>query len=138
MGTIYTVPILFPKRLTLGELELLTSFRTAWLLTLNRTCITREKTEVTQLDAVSFIFANESACNCEAKRTSLTALATTAQVCLNIVTAECIGDCEWLLNRADVVWTWEVITQCASINVPLAGARLQINSANRFLTTTYC
>jgi hypothetical protein len=84
--------------LSLRELETLTSFRTAGLLALDRTRITREEAEVTKLAAVPFVERDERTSNCETKRTSLSRLPTADDVRANIEATERVGCGERLLN----------------------------------------
>jgi hypothetical protein len=84
--------------LSLRELETLTSFRTAGLLALDRTRITREEAEVTKLAAVSFVERDEGAGDREAERTCLPCLSATDDVRAHIEAPERVGRGERLLN----------------------------------------
>src|SRR5690242_11878177 len=121
--------------LPLGELEPLTSLRTAGLLPLDGASVTREKAEVAQLAAVGLVDLHEGAGDSETQCTGLARLATAVHVRLHVVLSESVRRRERLLDCRDERGPREVVTERTAVDVPLAAAGSEVHAADRFLAT---
>src|SRR5688572_16649009 len=119
--------------LALAELELLASLRTARLLALHRAGVARQEAEVAKLAAVPLVDLHEGAGDGETERAGLAGLPAPLHVRLHVVLAERVGRRERLLDGRDERRPREVVAERAPVDVPLARARLQVDSADGFL-----
>src|SRR5574344_2355530 len=71
--------------LTLRELEATACLWLTWLLTFNSTCITCDEALSTKCLLVFFVDFHECTSNSEAKCLALTRIATTCEVCLDVI-----------------------------------------------------
>src|SRR4051812_49543401 len=81
---------------------------------------------------MTFVHLHERAGDGEAKSACLAADSTALEVRLDVELAESVGGDERLLDLRDEHRTREVVTERAPVDVPLAGACLHVNAANRF------
>src|SRR6187402_657415 len=95
--------------LALRELEALTRFRTARLLALDRTRVTREEAEVAELPAMSFVEGHQRSGDREAQRTGLPRLAAADDIRPNVEATERVRRRERLLDGRDERGTREVV-----------------------------
>src|SRR5687768_11958936 len=119
--------------LALRELEALAGLRTTRLLAFDLARVAREQAEVTQLPLVRLVDLDERTRDREPQRARLTGHPATVQVCAHVVPAERVGGRERLLDRRHQRRPRKVVTERAPVDVPLAGTRLDVHAAHRFL-----
>src|SRR5437773_2609964 len=119
--------------LTLTELEPLPCSGTSRLLSFDSARVTREQTQIAQFASICFVDLYERPRDRQAQRTSLSRRSAAFDVRANVIAAKRIGRCERLLDGRHERWAREVISQRASVDVPLARAGPKIDTAHRFL-----
>ena len=90
--------MLQPGKLTLAELEATTSLWLTWLLTFNDTSIAGEEASLAEGSLVLSVDLDESTSDSETEGTSLTIVATTLQVDLDVILLSYTYLVERLLN----------------------------------------
>jgi len=119
--------------LTLAELEALARLWTARLLPLDGSSVAREKAEIAKLAAMALVHLHEGSRHGKAQRAGLAGRAAAVDVRLHVIATEGIRRGKWLLNSRHESWPGKVVAQRATVDVPLAGARLHVDAAHRFL-----
>src|SRR4029078_7710101 len=108
------------------------------LFTLDCAGIACEKPQIAELAAVGLIDLHERTRYSETKRTGLAGESAALNAGHDIEASQSIGCCERLLNRRDVRGTREIVAECATVDLPLSRAWLQVKTADRFLAASDC